>query len=444
MATLFWFSRDLRLHDNPALLQAAQSDMLLCTYVVDPDWFRPGPFQSRAMGAHRWRFLWQSLMALEEGLNALGQRLHIAWGSPETVIPALCRRHGVSVLMRNRLNDGEEAGAWARIVQNLSGVQCLEVETQTLFLEPDLPFALDALPETFSQFRKAVEKPPLPPRTPVDAPHGLPPAPGLAGDDRAQCPPVTQRPDDPYQGGEGAGLAQLEAFLFQAHGIARYKETRNALDHWPSSSRFSPWLANGSLSVRTVAARINDYEQQVQRNDSTYWLYFELLWREFFQWNARRLGERIYWRDGAWGSAGATSFYPHRFRAWCEGSTEYPIVNACMNQLRETGYMSNRGRQLAASCFVHELALDWRYGAAWFAEQLVDFDPASNYGNWQYLAGVGADPRGLRRFNLEKQAATYDPEGGFVRCWRGHSEQPVGLHTVDAADWPIAPGEPPV
>lgn len=108
-----------------------------------------------------------------------------------------------------------------------------------------------------------------------------------------------------------------------------------------------------------------------------------------------------------------------------------------MNQLRECGYMSNRGRQLAASCLINELELDWRYGAAWFEEQLIDYDVASNWGNWQYLAGVGADPRGLRCFNLEKQAQQYDPDGAFVARWHGNSTSVSPLDLVDAADWPI-------
>jgi len=138
------------------------------------------------------------------------------------------------------------------------------------------------------------------------------------------------------------------------------------------------------------------------------------------------------------GKRRSVTFYGHRFKAWCEGNTSYPLVNAAMNQLRETGYISNRSRQLVASCFINELELDWRYGAAWFEQQLIDYDVASNYGNWQYLAGVGADPRGLRRFNLDKQAQQYDPNGTFVDRWNGHAEQPVGLHTVDAADWPLS------
>ena len=107
-----------------------------------------------------------------------------------------------------------------------------------------------------------------------------------------------------------------------------------------------------------------------------------------------------------------------------------------MRQLLETGWMSNRGRQIAASCLVNDLGIEWRYGAAFFEKHLLDYDMASNYGNWQYLAGVGADPRGGRYFNLEKQTRLYDPQEEFISKWGGvRPSQPD--HVVDAADWPI-------
>jgi deoxyribodipyrimidine photo-lyase len=107
-----------------------------------------------------------------------------------------------------------------------------------------------------------------------------------------------------------------------------------------------------------------------------------------------------------------------------------------MKQLNATGYMSNRGRQLVASCFVHELALDWRYGAAYMEQQLIDFDLGSNWGNWQYLAGVGADPRGHRQFDLAKQTQIYDPEQQFIQRWQGQCNN-LPLDSIDASDWPI-------
>lgn len=440
MHTLYWFTRDLRLHDNAALLAASKSDMLLCVYVVDPRWFSAGRLQSRAMGEHRWRFLWQSLMALERSLRPLGQRLHIAYGTPESIIPELVRAHGIQRVVRSRQPGTEEAGHWQAIKTELPDTLFQQFETLSLFTEGSLPMVLGDLPDTFSQFRKQVEKTGerCSERLRIRSLTALPPPPGFPEDNRGDCPPIAE-PQHPLQftGGEQAGLDQLRDFLFVRHAIDDYKETRNALDTWDASSKFSPWLANGSLSVREVAETIADYEQSDTRNESTYWLWFELLWREYFYWYALKHGANLFRRDGVQRKRRPATFYGHRFMAWTQGNTEYPLVNAAMNQLRETGYMSNRGRQLVASCFVNELELDWRYGAAWFEQQLIDYDVASNYGNWQYLAGVGADPRGLRQFNLDKQAKQYDPLGTFVDRWGGHAEQPVGLHTVDAADWPI-------
>jgi deoxyribodipyrimidine photo-lyase len=159
------------------------------------------------------------------------------------------------------------------------------------------------------------------------------------------------------------------------------------------------------------------YEEQEGANDSTYWLFFELLWREYFHWYLVKHQARLFAFSGVKQIPPPTSFNQARFTRWCEGMTDYPIVNACMAQLNQTGYMSNRGRQIVASCLVHELALDWRYGAAYFEQQLIDYDVASNWGNWQYLAGVGADPRGHRRFDLHKQTEIYDPQGTFRQKW---------------------------
>lgn len=440
MVSLYWFTRDLRLHDNAALLAASKSDMLLCVYVVDSRWFTLGPFQCKTMGNHRWRFLWQSLMALERRLRPMGQRLHIAFGDPEVVIPELVHNHRIERVIRSRLPGTREANQWWAIKNSLPETMFQQFETLSLFTESSLPMTLESLPGTFSGFRKQVE-------TTGGRDSGslrirsltaLPPAPGYPEETRGKCPAIPE-PHQPvwFTGGEPAGLKRLHDYLFVNHHIDSYKQTRNALDDAEASSRLSPWLANGSLSAREVADTISEYEEKHVRNDSTYWLWFELLWREYFYWYAMKHGAKLFRRDGVQQKKRSASFSPHRFKAWCAGSTEYPLVNAAMNQLRETGYISNRSRQIVASCLVNELELDWRYGAAWFEEQLVDYDVASNYGNWQYLAGVGADPKGPRHFNLEKQARQFDPDGDFVARWHGDAAQPVGLHLVDAADWPV-------
>jgi len=166
-----------------------------------------------------------------------------------------------------------------------------------------------------------------------------------------------------------------------------------------------------------VLAKLKDYENTRVANDSTYWLFFELLWREFFHLQLYKHGDKFFAHRGIQDKKPTGSHKNDVFQTWCNGQTGYEIVDACMRQLNATGFMSNRGRQLVASCFVHELQLDWRYGAAYFEQQLVDFDAASNWGNWQYLAGVGSDPRGLRQFNLQKQTETYDPQRVFIKKW---------------------------
>jgi len=243
-------------------------------------------------------------------------------------------------------------------------------------------------------------------------------------------------PSGYLQGGELAAHEHLTQY-FKSSAPSHYKETRNALDNFADSTKLSAALALGNISPRQVIDALRNYEATQGANESTYWIVFELMWREYFHWYLRRFQEKVFKFGGIQDKKPTTSFYSQRFAAWCQGKTPYPIVNACMHQLNQTGYMSNRGRQLVASCLIHELQLDWRYGAAYFEQQLIDYDVASNWGNWQYLAGVGADPRGSRRFNLDKQTQTYDPNGEFIKRW--HGEQAVSkIDFTDAADWPLS------
>ena len=173
----------------------------------------------------------------------------------------------------------------------------------------------------------------------------------------------------------------------------------------------------GCLSVRRLRIRIQGYETEHGGNDSTYWLFIELLWREYFLWLALQTKSKLFNFQGSAAQPPSTVYQREKFESWCQADTPYPLVNACMCQLNETGYLSNRGRQIAASCLVNELSQDWRFGAAWFENQLVDYNVAVNWGNWQYIAGVGADPRGGRHFNLSKQTELYDPLGQYRRRW---------------------------
>lgn len=222
-----------------------------------------------------------------------------------------------------------------------------------------------------------------------------------------------------FKGGETTGIQQLNYYLQETGLVSDYKNTRNELDGWDFSSKLSPWLAQGCISPRKVLTELRGYERQVESNESTYWLYFELLWREYFQWLLYKYGSRLFQLRGTRNVNPLLTFYPEALMAWKNGNTESDFVNAFMRQLKIVGWMSNRGRQIVASYLVNELGVDWRFGAAWFEEQLIDYDPASNWGNWQYLAGVGTDPRGKRKFDINKQQRQYDPEFLFIKKYLG-------------------------
>jgi deoxyribodipyrimidine photo-lyase len=304
----------------------------------------------------------------------------------------------------------------------------------TLFDRQQLPFELASMPPQYTPFRQAVEslQPPV-----AEGAVPLPtPPPGLRA---ATIEPPTTAPHPAFivRGGAEAGLQRLQKWMFRERAIEHYAETRNELSGLFFSSFLSPWLASGGLAVRRVAGLLRDYEREYGASQSSRWLYRELLWREFFHWRALADAASLFRQGGARRKRLLKTFEPRQFARWCAGATDFPLVNALMHQLVATGWMSNRGRQVVASCLVNELGHDWRYGAAFFEKHLLDHDVAVNYGNWQYIAGVGADPRGGRHFNLARQQALYDPQGEFIALWQGDCP-PQPEYVTDAADWPIS------
>ena len=220
-----------------------------------------------------------------------------------------------------------------------------------------------------------------------------------------------------FRGGETAALLRLKYYFWEGNHLYQYKETRNELLGANYSSKFSAWLANGCLSPRTVFEEIKKYETERIENESTYWLYFELLWRDYFRFVAVKYGKNIFLKAGIKQEKIKGSNNKNLFRLWCDGKTGIPFVDANMRELKKTGFMSNRGRQNVASFLVHDLNLNWQMGAAYFESLLIDYDPCSNYGNWNYVAGIGNDPRPNRKFNVIGQAKRYDKQGDFVKTW---------------------------
>lgn len=435
---VMWFSNDLRVRDNAALTKAAQRcEQLSCIFVVDPEWFHEPryvkSFGGASMGAQRWRFLLESLKDLHLSLAAMGQQLVVLYARPVDALARWIGRHDVDAVFRSQNAGVYEKHDWQKLTSRYPFIHFKEVVTHTIFTQQQLPFPLDDFPSSFSKFRKKVE-----PLGQIAEPNEVDLLPrSFAGSTFWDSVPELdpELPESNFTGGETSAREHLGAY-FSSSLPSSYKEVRNALDGWENSTKFSPWLAHGCLSVHDILRELSNYEQEKGVNDSTYWIRFELLWREYFQWLAHAHGKSLFSVGGLQHKNTLTSYYAERFKRWCEGRTPFPIVNACMKQLNATGFMSNRGRQLVASCFVNELQLDWRYGAAYFERQLVDYDVASNWGNWQYLAGVGTDPRGKRHFDLAKQTQLYDPEKHFINAWNGDNER-LSIDSVDAADWPL-------
>jgi deoxyribodipyrimidine photo-lyase len=286
----------------------------------------------------------------------------------------------------------------------------------TLISSDELPFSLEKLPETFSGFRRKIEK-------------------------RKFHDYLFARYPLSFSTVNSPGRARLQKYIFNDQYILNYKITRNGLGPGDYSSRVSKWLAAGAIQAAEVGAAILEFEKNVNKNESTYWLLFELLWRDFFHHLHRKIGNLLFAPQGmkrvqspgiidsvTWHfpSSNYRMEFPEsmavtlrrhwtNFRCWALGNTGVAFIDTMMRELYFTGEMSNRARQCAASYLIHDLHIPWWWGAQWFEYLLLDYDVSSNWGNWAYIAGVGADSRPVRKFNIAKQAQMYDPQNKYQR-----------------------------
>jgi deoxyribodipyrimidine photo-lyase len=430
---LLWLRNDLRLHDHPALQHALARCRREGLALLPVAWHGPSaPVATRwgfeRVGPHRQAFRQQALAGLSRRLQALGSGLVILDGASPQPLVDLARRMQAVGLVAQAIHAPEEQAEVDAL--RAHGLAVELVEQGGLFDAAQLPWAPEAVPHVFTAFRQGVERLGLQPPAPLPAPGVLPPWPDsvdrpLAPMTEAVRPPgaIDGRSSFPYglpdwQGDEAAALNHLRRYLDSGRPHT-YKATRNALTGRDFASHGSPWLAMGALSVRRVVAELRSFEAERGASDGSYWLWFELLWREHFRWMLRRHGVGLFRRRGLLPSATPGVHDDEGFTRWCEGRTGLLLVDAAMRELSHTGYLSNRLRQIVASALIHECRGDWRAGAAWFEHCLIDFDVHSNQGNWAYIAGVGTDPRGGRHFNLDRQTREHDPDGAYCRDWLG-------------------------
>ena len=415
---LFWHQRDLRTPDNRGLAAAADDDTTLPVYVVDDAVLD-------AVGERQRAFLLAGVRSLKTTYRDLGSDLLVRTGPAAEVLETVCRAYDADTVHYNRHHRPVRQDRQERVRNRLDTERHVD---QTL-VDPE---TLASGHETHSQFKRAWKQEPTSP--PVDAPD---PAQLADVHDDVTVPVPETDIDLPDPGYEAARL-RVESFLDD--GIQSYAGTRDDLaaaveQPANSVSRLSPYLAAGMLGIRELygaaTQRYNEVDGGARSQVDKY--RDELTWREYNHYllahNPTLVSEEyvdfpnpIRWRNDA-----------DDIAAWKAGETGYPLVDAGMRQLEREGYMHNRTRQVTASFLTKHLLVDWRAGADWFAERLVDHDPASNYGGWQWTASTGTDSVDVRIFDPVAQMAKYDDRAVYV------TEYVPELRGVDAdrlVEWP--------
>ena len=425
--SIVWFKTDLRLSDNETLFRAIEhSDMVLPVYCFEDEQYAISKFGFARTGNFRSQFLLASLRDLDEQLRMLGSGLVILTGNAVDEIAKVALQVGAHKVYAKEEVAPYEKSTQLRLERKLKEIDCTltTYPTGSLYQVEDLPFSIKDVPEVFTAFRIKVEKE-LRIQPVIEMPKQIksPAIPAFALPELQQLglsePAIDARRPICFQGGATAAHKRIQYYFNETRAISTYKETRNGLVGADYSTKFSLWLANGCLSPREIYWELKKYEEMHGANESTYWLVFELLWRDYFRLMMQKHGSKFFlWAGLKSGVANTRNEHDKdALDRWINGETGVDFIDANMLELKNTGFMSNRGRQNVASFLVNDLQIDWRYGAAYFEQQLIDYDVCSNWGNWSYVAGVGNDPRGNRYFNIAKQVSNYDADGAYRNLW---------------------------
>lgn len=413
---LLWFKQDLRLDDHPALIAAADAERVLPLYIFDPAQLQPGFAGCRGLGVHRARFLMESLVALDGELRQRGSGLLVMQGNAEELLPRLVEQLDLDTVLTLEEIAPTQRRLLNRLQNALSPIPLRRLPGNQLLQSEQLAWPAPGEGVSFSGFRRHLEAL-APVFQPCPAPARLPALPLNANAYFAALPSLSQLglgeslavagSAFPFAGGEPAAQARLRDYLWQSQGIRQHKDSSDGLIGSAYSSKLSPWLASGCLSPRRVIAELRRHEAQYGSNGSTQYFWQEMLWREFFHQVLQRHDRALLERGGVGG-------HDPRFNAWCQGRTGMPLVDASMRELAATGFLSARARLVTASYLIADLEQDWRLGASWFEEHLIDHDPACNWGNWARLASC---PRSQASFNALQQARRCDPHGHYISLW---------------------------
>ncbi|RVU83290.1 DASH family cryptochrome [Leucothrix sargassi] len=427
---ILWFRKNLRIHDNPTLLKAIeQSDTLVCVFIYD-EVIHYKQHGVESLGPFRAHFLWESLTALKQALQDLGSDLLILEGDAVLTLSSLYKEIDAGTIFAQ-----QECGFCENEQEAELAKKChLDlVDMATLLTCKQLPFDKNSLPNNFVVFRRLIEQKWSLNETQItecsSSPASMPPIPEKLQTQSLNENPATnsRAPSEKaafkFEGSEASALKRLKTFVWDTDLLRNYRDTCNELLGANFSSKLSPWIANGSLSVRHVYHEIRRFEQEHGDNDSTRWAICELLWRDFFHFNSLKHGASLFAKGGVQSNKNCKKQIDisecELVKRWSNAETGYRFLDACMTELLETGYLSNRGRQSVSAYFVKEMGADWRLGASWFEHILIDFEPCNNYGNWNFQSGIGHDVKKLANFSIELEGKRHDPDGRYQNYWLG-------------------------
>ena len=365
-------------------------------------------------GPERRSFLKQSLDSFSDSLKNCAVDFHVSFKTPEDEIPQMMKEHQLDALLYTSEHTHNEMMSEDKLKHRLASgdIQILSFDQATLIKESDLPYSVSELPDLFTNFKNQIETN-LTIRAPLNARELKVRSIQLR---QEIIDWGTLKSHSSFQGGELSGLERLNDYFWKTDSIQHYFETRNGMMEFNDSSKLSPWLANGSLSPRRIYHELKRYEDERIKNKSTSWLLYELLWRDYFKFYAKKYKSKIFQINGIKSKKIYFKDDVASFMSWIQGETGEPFIDANMQELLQTGWMSNRGRQNVANFLAKTLKVNWTWGADWFEKRLIDYDPSNNWGNWNYTAGVGTDQRD-RTFNPQNQSRMYDPENLYQKKW---------------------------
>jgi deoxyribodipyrimidine photo-lyase len=418
---IYWFRNDLRIRDNRALYAANETGQpIIPVYIFDNSLYQTDSLDFKRCESIRMNYLIDSVNAFSSQLESYNTQLLIFKGDTTQILLALYQYFNAQAIYCH----AEYASEEIKIENDLERKINLKKYWGNMLFAPDeTPLDPEKSPFYYTAFKNKVlsfatkineikttainwhtityKHAPIPLYKPIrNSNHGI-----------------------SLDHGEDAARKYINNY-FQSKPFKSYIETRELLGGNGHSSQLSSWLAVGALSPRTILVELEKCDMSdAQTRLSAEKFKDQLIWRDYYRWLFLRYKTKIFRKTGL-RTITPPQYDDHEaFNNWMTGTTSEPLINALMHQLKETGWMSNRSRMLAAYYLSKMLQVNWLWGARYFESQLIDYDVCNNYGNWAYQSGTGTDSRINRSFNLAKQAAKFDANGELVKQYNGIPQQ---------------------